>query len=212
MTSRSADDRYREARGLIEDFIAAWPGDPTSELLIAAQRYVQTHCQHCGRALVGQARAQGDVICRTCQPRAQQARPLASRPPLPLHSPTTPAPGPEETFEVARNRWPEHVQPAVQACWDKPAIQALRASAAARNLTLPLRGGGGKRGAIGERQLALADPQFQQLLVDAARADISVRTLAAVLFGTTPGKASDDIARAIDACDPTARNNRRRDG
>lgn len=104
MTSRSADDRYREARGLIEDFIAAWPGDPTSELLIAAQRYVQTHCQHCGRALVGQARAQGDVICRTCQPRAQQARPLASRPPLPLHSPSTPAPGPEETFEVARNR------------------------------------------------------------------------------------------------------------
>ena len=73
----------------------------------------------------------------------------------------------------------------------------------------PLRSGG-KRGTVGERQRTLADPQFQQLLVDAARVGVRVRTLAAVLFGATPGKASDDVARAIDACDPTARQVRRR--
>lgn len=208
MTPRSADDRYREARGLIEDLIAAWPGDSTSELLIAAQRYVQTHCQQCGRALVGQARAQGDVICRTCQPGAPQERHYAPVPPR--VSVVGAAPGPHEPFDAVRDSWPEQLQPVVEASWDRQEIQALRQYIASARLPFPLRGGGGKPGEPGHRQHALADPQFQQLLVDAARADISVRTLAAVLFGTTPGKASDDIARAIDAYDPTARKERRR--
>ena len=73
MAPRSGDDRYREARGLIEDLTATWPDDPTNEFLIAAQQYLRTHCQHCGRALVGQARAQGDIICRTCQPAQRES-------------------------------------------------------------------------------------------------------------------------------------------
>lgn len=206
--ARSADDRYREARGLIEDLIAAWPGEPTSELLAVARRYLQTHCQQCGRALVGTARAQGDVICRTCQPGAPQERPHAPAPPR--AAPITAAPGPHEPFDAVRDSWPEQLQPVVQASWDRPEIQALRQYIASAHLPFPLRGGGGKPGEAGHRQRALTDPQFQQLLVDAARAGISVRSLAAVLFGAMPGKASDDIARAIDACDPTVRKERRR--
>jgi hypothetical protein len=210
MTPRSADDRYREARGLIEDLIAAWPGDPASELLIIAQRYIQTHCQQCGRALVGQARAQEDVICRTCQPTQRESAQPTSEEPSAVAIGPPPPPGTLETFDAACDRWPERIRPTVQTWWDNPAIQALRHWATESGLTLPLRGDNGQHGIRNDRLRALADPSFQQLLVNAARSGIDVRTLAAVLFGTTPGKASDDIARAIDACDPTARKNRRR--
>ena len=207
---RSGDDRYREARGLIEDLTATWPDDPTNEFLIAAQQYLRTHCQQCGRALVGQARAQGDIICRTCQPAQRESAELTSEELSAVATAPPLLPGTLEPFDAARDRWPDRIRPTVQAWWDNPAIQALRHWATDSGLTLPLRGDNGQHGMRNDRLRALADPSFQQLLVNAARSGIGVRTLAAVLFGTTPGKASDDISRTIDACDPTARKNRRR--
>jgi hypothetical protein len=127
---KQSDDRYPEARGFIEDLTAAWPGDPASELLAAAQRYLQTHCQQCGRALVGAARA-GRRDLPDSQPDALATRrpaPAMLQPPsTPPHpTPTTASAAAPESFDAVRHRWPERSQPSAQACWDAPTIQALR--------------------------------------------------------------------------------------
>ena len=202
-------DRYQEIRGILEDLVHTWPGDGHAALR-RAQDHLQTHCELCGRALVGAGRAdQGASCCDVCSARRQAeleaavaagraaagkrrvSKPASKPAPTPIMLP------PGELLPPALQRWPEAYQGAVFKHWHEFRVQRLVAELESLGVVLPVIRWPHQPSIRATRAEFLSRPEVREALRQANAAGVSVRFMAALLFASQPGAASDAISKAM---------------
>jgi ribosomal protein L34E len=180
-------DRYQEIRGILEDLVNTWPGD-NSVALIRARDHLQTHCELCGRALVGQARSSGSRHCDLCDAQREASKQYAAyQAPEQLHG----------EVPDAFHRWPATIHTTLLKYWYRPRVQHLVVELETMGISLPVIKWPHCRTIKETRVEFLSRPDVLAVLNRASNEGVSVRAMVALLFASPPGQASDLISNTI---------------
>lgn len=195
------NDRYQELRGILEDLLNNLPERFEHPAVVIANNYIATHCESCGRVLLGEVRNTKSKLCVSCTP------PISIKPPFSklgrdqkkvmrkvrerrTEGVVTPGAG----YPAAFSRWPTDMHDDLLRGWPDPAVQQLIADMAELKITLPV---GYNAGSSETRDQFLARPGVVKALADAVYEGVPVRYLAYLIFASVPGQASDKISRAV---------------
>ncbi len=204
------NDRYQELRGILEDLLNNLPESFEHSSVVVANNYIATHCESCGRVLLGEVRNTKSRLCVSCVP------PVSIKPPFSKvvrdqkkamrrarerrnEDAVTVGAG----YPAAFSRWPTDMHDELLRGWPDPAVQQLIADMAELKITLPV---GYNAGSSETRDQFLARPGVAKALADAVDEGVPVRYLAYLVFASVPGQASDKISRAVGALGGRMRN------